>query len=248
MFVPMPKGYSAMSSQGALCVITARGGSKRIPRKNIKEFCGKPIIAYSIEAALESGLFDEVMVSTDDTEIAKIARIYGASVPFMRSAKTSDDYATSADVLDEVLSEYETRGHVFDILCCLYPTAPFVTSNELVGAATMLEDPSVPSVVAVTDFDFPPQRAFLLAEDGELSWARPEYALSRSQDLRPTAHDCGRFYFARVPEWRAAHSFVMPDCRGYRIDPSLVQDIDTSADWKIAEMKYRIWQEGKESV
>lgn len=230
-----------------LCIITARGGSKRIPHKNIKEFCGKPIIAYSIEAALKSGLFDEVMVSTDDEKIANVSRQFGAAVPFMRSERTSNDFATTADVLEEVLNEYEARGNAPEWFCCLYPTAPFVTPEELAGAAGMLEDSSVPSVVAVTGFDFPPQRAFLLGEDGELSWERSEFALARSQDLPPTAHDCGRFYLARVPDWRVEHSFVMPGCRGYSIDPSLVQDIDTPSDWKVAEMKYRIWQDEKES-
>ena len=138
-----------------VAIITARGGSKRIPRKNIKDFCGKPIIAYSIEAALASGLFDEVMVSTDDKEIADVARTYGASVPFMRSEATSGDYATSGDVLTEVLSEYRVRGCDFDVLACIYPTAPFMTAEELRNAARFLENPETNAVVAVTDFDFP---------------------------------------------------------------------------------------------
>ena len=179
----------------SIAVITARGGSKRIPRKNIKEFCGKPIIAYSIEAALESGLFDEVMVSTDDEEIAEIAKEYGASVPFLRSENNSDDHATSADVLSEVLFEYRSRDSEFDILACIYPTAPFITAEELRNAAKLLTNTDTSSVVAVTDFDFPPQRAFLLSDDGNLTWERPENALTRSQDLPRTAHDCGRVYF-----------------------------------------------------
>lgn len=227
----------------ALCVITARGGSKRIPRKNIKEFCGKPIIAYSIEAALESGIFDEVMVSTDDEEIAGVARRYGASVPFMRSEATSDDYATSSDVLKEVLDEYAARGRSFDEFCCLYPTAPFVTANELREASSILEDPAVPSVVAVSEYDFPPQRGFVVQEDGSLNWERPEFALTRSQDLPAMVHDCGRFYFARTERWLESCSFVMPGCRGWHVDPDLAQDIDTPNDWAVAEMKYRIWQE-----
>ena len=180
----------------SIAVITARGGSKRIPRKNIKEFCGKPIIAYSIEAALESGLFDEVMVSTDDEEIAEIAKEYGASVPFLRSENNSDDHATSADVLSEVLFEYRSRDSEFDILACIYPTAPFITAEELRNAAKLLTNTDTSSVVAVTDFDFPPQRAFLLSDDGNLTWERPENALTRSQDLPRTAHDCGRVYFS----------------------------------------------------
>ena len=225
-----------------VAIITARGGSKRIPRKNIKDFCGKPIIAYSIEAALESGLFDEVMVSTDDEEITNVARAYGANVPFMRSEATSGDYATSGDVLTEVLSEYRIRGCEFDALACIYPTAPFVTAEELRDAARLLENPETNAVVAVTDFDFPPQRAFLLEDDDSLAWERPENALVRSQDLPKTAHDCGRFYFARTAVWQSTHSFVVPGCKGYRIDSALAQDIDTLDDWKMAEAKYRVWK------
>lgn len=225
-----------------VAIITARGGSKRIPRKNIKDFCGKPIIAYSIEAALESGLFDEVMVSTDDEEIANVARACGANVPFMRSEATSGDYATSGDVLTEVLSEYRIRGCEFDALACIYPTAPFVTAEELRDAARLLENPETNAVVAVTDFDFPPQRAFLLEDDDSLAWERPENALVRSQDLPKTAHDCGRFYFARTAVWQSTHSFVVPGCKGYRIDSALAQDIDTLDDWKMAEAKYRVWK------
>ena len=225
-----------------VAIITARGGSKRIPRKNIKDFCGKPIIAYSIEAALESGLFDEVMVSTDDEEIANVARAYGANVPFMRSEATSGDYATSGDVLTEVLSEYRIRGCEFDALACIYSTAPFVTAEELRDAARLLENPETNAVVAVTDFDFPPQRAFLLEDDDSLAWERPENALVRSQDLPKTAHDCGRFYFARTAVWQSTHSFVVPGCKGYRIDSALAQDIDTLDDWKMAEAKYRVWK------
>ena len=212
----------------SIAVITARGGSKRIPRKNIKEFCGKPIIAYSIEAALESGLFDEVMVSTDDEEIAEIAKEYGASVPFLRSENNSDDHATSADVLSEVLFEYRSRDSEFDILACIYPTAPFITAEELRNAAKLLTNTDTSSVVAVTDFDFPPQRAFLLSDDGNLTWERPENALTR-----------------RTASWERFRSFMMPNCRGYYIDPALVQDIDTPSDWRMAEMKYLMWKDGE---
>lgn len=231
------------TSEKRLAVIPARGGSKRIPQKNVKEFCGKPVIAYSIEAALKSELFDEVMVSTDSEEIATIACAYGASVPFMRSDHASDDFATSADVIEEVLANYVEVGREFEILCCIYPTAPFVTAAELRDAAGLLDKPRVSSVVAVTDFDFPPQRGFVESKTGDLVWEHPEFALTRSQDLPSTVHDCGRFYFARTSAWKATRSFVMPGCKGYRIDPALVQDIDTPSDWEIAEMKYQVWQE-----
>ena len=210
----------------SIAVITARGGSKRIPRKNIKEFCGKPIIAYSIEAALESGLFDEVMVSTDDEEIAEIAKEYGASVPFLRSENNSDDHATSADVLSEVLFEYRSRDSEFDILACIYPTAPFITAEELRNAAKLLTNTDTSSVVAVTDFDFPPQRAFLLSDDGNLTWERPENALTRSQDLPRTAHDCvGTVPFLYDAQLQGVLYRSRP-CSGYRHSERLANGRD----------------------
>lgn len=226
------------SSERSLCVITARGGSKRIPRKNIKDFLGKPIIAYSIDAALRSGLFDEVMVSTDDEEIAEVARAYGASVPFMRSSATSGDYATTSDVLIEVLNEYRRRGETFETICCVYPTAPFVTPKELKDAYTLLEDSKAPSVIPVTGFDFPPQRAFSIDDEGRIAYANPEYARIRSQDLPLLVHDCGRFSFVRTSIFEATASLVMEDTRGLYIPENLVQDIDTVEDWELAEIKY----------
>lgn len=223
----------------SIAIITARGGSKRIPRKNIKDFCGKPIVAYSIEAALESGLFDEVMVSTDDEEIAEIARFYGAPVPFMRSKATSDDYATTADVIIEVLKEYEEHGCNFGLLCCIYPTAPFVSADELVKAWDIIES-GAPSVIPVTDFDFPPQRGFGISEDGNVFYAYPEYAFARSQDLPRMVHDCGRFFMARTEVFLAHGTAVVEGCRSLYIDPRFVQDIDVPQDWELAEMKYRM--------
>ena len=223
---------------GSICIITARGGSKRIPRKNIKEFCGKPIIAYSIEVALESGIFDEVMVSTDDEGIAEVAREYGAKVPFMRSAKTSNDFATTADVIREVLSEYEAMGRTFDVVGCLYPTAPFVSVDELKQTVALI-DAGASSVVPVTAFDFPPLRGFSVGEDGSLEYAFPEYATTRSQDLPEMVHDCGRFYFAKVGAFLESGGFITDVTRALRIPSKLVQDIDTPEDWEIAEQKYR---------
>ena len=223
---------------GSICVITARGGSKRIPRKNIREFCGKPIIAYSIEVALQSGVFDEVMVSTDDEEIAEVAREYGAKVPFMRSAETSNDFATTADVIREVLSEYEAMSCKFDVVGCLYPTAPFVSVDELKQATSMI-DAGANSVIPVTAFDFPPLRGFSVGEDGSLEYAFPEYATTRSQDLPEMVHDCGRFYFAKVGAFLESGGFITDVTRALRIPSKLVQDIDTPEDWEIAEQKYR---------
>ena len=164
-----------------IAIITARGGSKRIPKKNIKVFCGKPIIVYSIEAAIGSGLFDEVMVSTDSEEIAEVARQHGAKVPFLRSEKTSDDYATTVDVIKEVLSEYEKQGKTFDLFACIYPTAPFLTADVLKDAMKELERVGADALVPVVQFSFPPQRAFVI-RDGFLKYEFPEYEKARSQE------------------------------------------------------------------
>lgn len=222
----------------SVCIITARGGSKRIPRKNVRDFCGKPMLAYSVETAVTSGIFDVVMVSTDDDEIADVAREYGAEVPFMRSEATSNDFATTADVLCEVLSEYDKRGTKFDTMCCLYPTAPFVQVSELKEASGMIEA-GASSVIPVTSFDFPPLRGFRVAEDGSLEYAFPEYAQTRSQELPEMVHDCGRFYFAKVASFLESGSFITDKTKSLRIPSRLVQDIDTPEDWEMAEQKYR---------
>ena len=176
----------------SIAIITARGGSKRIPRKNIKLFLGRPIMEYSIEAALQSGCFEEVMVSTEDEEIARIAREAGAKVPFFRSEATSGDFATSADVIAEVLEEYQKRGRFFDDACILYPTAPFVTAGKLQEAMRLLQEKKADSVLPVVRFSFPPQRAFLM-EEGKITYADPKCSNVRSQDLQPLYHDCGQF-------------------------------------------------------
>ncbi|CCX89409.1 cMP-N-acetylneuraminic acid synthetase [Clostridium sp. CAG:590] len=220
-----------------IAIITARGGSKRIPKKNIKDFCGKPIIAYSIEAAISSKLFDEVMVSTDSEEIAEIAKKYGASVPFMRSAETSNDYATTNDVLIEVFNEYKKRGQEFDIAVCIYPTAPFVTADKLKRAIDMVEKDGADAVTPVVQFSFPPQRAFII-RDNALEYQYPENASARSQDLEPIYHDCGQFYVMKPKN--VMDGIIIKKTTPIVMPESEVQDIDTVEDWKIAEMKYQI--------
>lgn len=223
----------------AIAIITARGGSKRIPRKNIKEFLGKPIICYSIEAALASGIFDEVMVSTDDEEIATIAKAAGASVPFMRSAANADDYATTDDVLMEVLDEYEKQGKTFTYMACIYPTAPFVTAKKLQDALQLLKDNQASGVMPVVRFSFPPQRGMAIRE-GKLDYCYPENALKRSQDLEPMYHDCGQFYVYDTEKFRACRG-NLPD--GYvpmEVPELEVQDIDNMVDWKLAELKFEM--------
>ena len=185
------------SMSKAVAIITARGGSKRIPRKNIKDFCGKPIIAWSILAARQSGVFDEIMVSTDDKEIANVAQEWGAEVPFYRSSKASDDFATTADVLKEVLTSYEEKGSHFEYACCIYPTAPFITDKKLMDAFNMLKNMDVDAVIPVTRFSFPIWRSFKM-EGGRIFYNWPEYAPRRSQDLPPAFHDCGHFYYFKT--------------------------------------------------
>ena len=222
-----------------IAVIPARGGSKRIPKKNIKDFCGKPIIAYSIEAALESKVFDEVMVSTDSEEIAEVAREYGANVPFMRSEKNADDYATTNDVLKEVLMEYEKRGQHFDVVVCIYPTAPFVTADKLKKAINILDKEEADAVTPVVRFSYPPQRAFVL-RNGLLEYEFPQYKTTRSQDLEPIYHDCGQFYVMKVSD--ILNDVVNRKTIPYIVSELEVQDIDNEEDWKIAEMKYRMFK------
>ena len=231
-----------MSSR--LAIITARGGSKRIPKKNIREFCGKPILAYSIEAALESGLFDHVMVSTDSEEIAEIAKKYGAEVPFFRSEATSGDFATTNDVLAVVLAEYEKRGMHFEVACCIYPTAPFVTAEKLRTAAEQLEASDADTLIPVVSFSYPPQRA-MVVEQERLVFKYPEYLDSRSQDLQPHYHDVGQFYVFRTERFAVNKKLMVGDILPFIVSELEVQDIDNLTDWKIAEMKYRLMTEAK---
>ena len=226
-----------------LAMITARGGSKRIPRKNIKEFNGKPIIAYSIEAALASGVFDEVMVSTDDEEIAEIAKKYGAKVPFFRSEKTANDFATTVDVIEEVLNTYKERGEEFDIFCCIYPTAPFITAKRLKDAVEELAKSDADSLIPVVRFSYPPQRAMEI-HDGKLVFRQPENLSKRSQDLEPHFHDAGQFYVVRSESFFKNRGIMVGDILPMELSELEVQDIDNEVDWKLAELKYNLLNEG----
>ena len=226
-------------AEKCLAVITALGGSKRVPRKNIKEFCGEPIIAYSIRAARGSGVFDEVMVSTDDEEIAEIARWLGARVPFQRSPENSGDMAMTHEVVLEVLRKYEELGRKFDIVCCIYPTAPFLTASRLRESMEKLRQENVDGVVPVVRFSFPPQRCFVIKE-GLVSYQWPENRLKRSQDLEPYYHDCGQFYLLRVEPFIREQSMVLANTAPIILDEKEVQDIDTPEDWEMAQMKFRL--------
>lgn len=222
-----------------LAIITARGGSKRIPRKNIKYFIGFPIIKYSIDAAINSECFDEVMVSTDDKEIIDIAKQYGASVPFIRSNQSSNDHAVLADVIEEVLSEYKKLGKEFDYFCCLLPTAPFITSEKLKKSFKMLKESGADSLVPVVQFSFPIQRAFKI-DNHNLKMFYPENMHVRSQDLEPAYHDSGQFYWMKTEEFLKQKKLFAEKTIPYKLSELEVQDIDTEEDWKIAEIKYKL--------
>ncbi|MCM1135701.1 MAG: pseudaminic acid cytidylyltransferase [Clostridium sp.] len=221
-----------------LAIITARGGSKRIPRKNIKEFCGKPILVYSIEAAKASGVFEEIMVSTDDKEIAEIARAAGASIPFFRSEQNAGDYASTDDVIMEVLTAYQRIGREFEAFCCIYPTAPFLGGDKLRRAMELLKEAD--SVVPVVPFSYPPQRGLILNEKGYVERQFPEYAGARSQDLPKIYHDCGQFYACRTDVFLQAGTTDVPRLLPLILTDLEVQDIDTLEDWRLAEMKYKL--------
>ena len=223
-----------------LAIIPARGGSKRIPRKNIKNFHGKPIIAYSIEAALKSGLFDEVMVSTDDEEIKIISLEYGAKVPFLRSENTSNDTATTLEVIREVLESYKKEDRTFDEVCCIYPTAPLMKSSHLTAGLDLLEN-EIASVFPVVPFSFPILRSLKLDEDNFVSMNWPEYSHTRSQDLPAAYHDAGQWYWLR-PEL-ISNSLYSDNSKVIILSEMEVQDIDNESDWKMAEVK---WEMGNE--
>ncbi|MFW5886285.1 MAG: pseudaminic acid cytidylyltransferase [Bacteroidota bacterium] len=215
-----------------LCIIPARGGSKRIPRKNIKDFLGKPIIAYSIEAALESGLFEEVMVSTDDKEIAEVAKQYGATVPFIRSDENANDFATLADVVDEVKEQFIAEGRRFNNICLILPTAPLIKVENIQKGYSILIKQKADSVRPLARYSYPIQRAVKM-QNGQIEMFNPEFQATRSQDLEPAFHDAGQFYWMKFDcGLRGQNKF------GFEIPELEVQDIDTEEDWKMAELKY----------
>lgn len=221
-------------------IITARGGSKRVPKKNIRDFCGKPIIAYSIQAALDSQLFNEIMVSTDSEEIAEIAQKFGAVVPFMRTEKTSNDFADTTDVLNEVIEMYSKRGVSFSEFCCIYPTAPFITPTKLKESYLLLQDKDIFNVIPMTAFSFPPQRGMILDNDNFVSPVDLKGINARSQDLPVIYHDCGQFYWIKTEKYLENKDILNNHTKPYFISELEVQDIDNESDWKLAEMKYRL--------
>jgi len=223
----------------AIAIITARGGSKRIPRKNIKEFLGKPIITYTINAVLEANIFDEVMVSTDDTEIADIAKKCGASVPFIRDSALSTDTAMTVVVLIDALENYRNRGIHYEYGCCIYPCAPLVTPSYLKEGMKLLISSGADSVVPLVRFSYPPQRS-LIIRNGKAVMSNPEHYKTRSQDLEPYYHDAGQFYCFRSDSLLKEEKLFCQNTLPLVLSELEAQDIDTEEDWRMAELKYRL--------
>lgn len=230
-----------------LAVIPARGGSKRIPRKNIRPFIDKPIILYSIDAVLKARLFDEVMVSTDDLEIADLSRAHGAQIPFLRSAETSDDHSTISDVLGEVLERYESRGKRFENICVVYPAAPFVTTARIKQGFELLCGGHYDAVFYVVRYCHPTQRA-LTIDGGRLSFIHPENASKRSQDLEPTFHDAGQLFWITRRAFVREKSVFVENIGAVELPEREAHDIDTLDDWELAELKYRSLSSRKQSA
>ncbi|TBV14585.1 pseudaminic acid cytidylyltransferase [Stutzerimonas kirkiae] len=226
-----------------LAVIPARGGSKRIPRKNIKPFCGKPMIAWSIEAALASGCFDEIIVSTDDTEIADVGKTYGAHVPFMRPAELSDDHTGTVPVIRHSIQWYIDAGARPEQICCLYATAPFVTAEDIRTGLHTLEQSGGDYAFSVTSYAFPIQRAIRLTQEGRVEMLNPEYFNTRSQDLEEAFHDAGQFYWGRAEAWLQGRIIFAPGSLPVLLPRHRVQDIDTPEDWTRAEWLFKALQE-----
>ena len=222
-----------------IAIITARGGSKRIPKKNIKDFHGKPMLAYAIEAAKGAGIFAEIIVSTDSEEIAEVARKYGANVPFMRSEKTSNDFATTFDVLEEVVNEYKKLGKYFDELCCIYPCVPFLTSKSLRESYEAMNAAKSDALQPVCRYPAPVEWAMKIENDLLIPNDREAQKI-RSQDLTPKYFDVGMFYYCKTDVMLAEKTMVPEKTSAYIIDELECQDIDTPDDWKMAEMKYKL--------
>lgn len=223
---------------GNLAIIPARGGSKRIARKNIRAFAGRPILCWSIETARQSGLFDEIMVSTDDPEIAEVARDAGAQVPFLRSPQAADDHAPIAAVLSEVIGDYAARGAHFARVACLFATAPMMRAEDLARGLALLEEGRFDVVLPVVRFGYPIQRSLARGGDGAVQMNFPEHANTRSQDLAPAYHDAGQWLWLR-PEYLARGEPLLAGRTGSVVlDGALVEDIDTEEDWRRAEWKF----------
>ncbi|MBG0843049.1 pseudaminic acid cytidylyltransferase [Ectopseudomonas toyotomiensis] len=228
-----------------LAIIPARGGSKRIPRKNIKPFCGKPMIAWSIEAARASACFDQIIVSTDDAEIAAVARQYGAEVPFMRPAELADDHSSTIPVIRHAIEWFNSQGLEVEQACCIYATAPFVSAEDIQRGGQILEETGSDYAFSVTSYAFPIQRAIRITERGRIAMFNPEYFNTRSQDLEEAYHDAGQFYWGLAKAWLQGNMIFSPDSAPVRLPRHRVQDIDTPEDWQRAEWMCRVMQQAQ---
>lgn len=222
-----------------IAIIPARGGSKRIPKKNIKNFMGSPVISYAIDAALKSKIFDTVMVSTDDEEISKLAKKYGAKVPFLRTAENSDDFASTDSVIKEVLEFYSKKGDQYDFGCCIYPVNPFINEDKLNMGLEKITSSDFDCVFSAVKYSYPIQRAFRI-KDEKMKMINPDKYLIRSQDLDDTYHDAGQFYWFRVNSFMKLQRLWTENTGIVELDINNVQDIDSPSDWKIAELKFQI--------
>jgi len=222
-----------------IAIIPARGGSKRIPRKNIKDFAGKPLISYSIEVALKSNLFDKVIVTTDDEEIASIARKYGAEVPFLRPKKLSNDYVGTTEVIEHTVDFLKNEGIKFDYYCTIYATAPFLEEKYLIEGLKKLKESNAKNAFSCTSLPFPIQRTFKITEDNRCEMFTPEYYLTRSQDLIETYHDAGQFYWTKVKH-KGINIMFSKDSIPIILPRYLVCDIDTPEDWERALIMYKV--------
>jgi len=218
-----------------IAVIPARGGSKRIPRKNIKLFSGRPMIAHAITAAIKSGLFDHVVVSTDDDEIAQIAREWGAETPFPRPADLADDHTPTVPVIAHAIGACEELGWRIDLVCCIYPGVPLIQIDDIKGALELLRSTGADYCFPVTEFSSAIQKAMKSDDGGRMSPFFPEYELVRSQDLTLAFHDAGQFYWGTRHAW-LTNPHIHNGGIGYRIPRWRVVDIDTPDDWRRAEM------------
>jgi len=226
-----------------LAVIPARGGSKRIPRKNIKDFCGKPMIAWSIEAALDSRCFDTVIVSTDDVEIAEVAKRWGADVPFLRPDNLADDHTGTIPVVRHAIHWYQQQGQFPEQVCCIYATAPFVSSKDIRRGYEVLTGHDCEYTFSVTSYPFPIQRAVRITRGERIEMFEPEHFNTRSQDLEEAWHDAGQFYWGRARAWVDAKAIFTPDAMPVRLPRHRVQDIDTPEDWLRAELMFKAIQD-----
>jgi N-acylneuraminate cytidylyltransferase len=222
-----------------LAVIPARGGSKRIPKKNIRDFCGRPVIEYSIEAAIQTKLFDRILVSTDDDEIRRIALNAGVEVPFLRPSNLSDDYSGTNDVVKHAIEWFRDKGTPVEYACCLYATAPFIRADDVCAGFSMLQKSGKSFAFSVTTFDFPVQRSVRLTPDGAIAAMQPDFINARSQDLEPAFHDAAQFYWGKAEAFVLNMDMYAETAAGVVLPRHRVQDIDTNEDWIRAELMFR---------